>query len=302
MLDVAVKLYLRNFPVLVRATAVVLVPVYVLQALIQLSLPTLPAAQGSPFSATPAAPPGSGVVWTFLAALLVQVLVVGVAGVLAIAAAFKALSDAYLDHPPTWRGSLRFALARIGSLLWIGVEAMVVVSIGVVLFVLPGIWLGVAFSVAVPVLLLEGTRGRRALGRSKGLVSGRWWPTLVTLAAAVLLQVVVGAMVAGIVGGVAGGLSGGSGVAAVLARLVTTTLVGVAVTPFRAAVVTVIYFDLRVRKEGFDLQLLAEGIGHSLPGSSGSRPNGPDPWGAGPGRGPGHPDRWEPPPDNPSWP
>ena len=32
-------------------------------------------------------------------------------------------------------------------------------------------------------------------------------------------------------------------------------------TPFMAAVLVLIYFDLRVRKEGFDLQLLSQGVG-----------------------------------------
>jgi hypothetical protein len=36
-------------------------------------------------------------------------------------------------------------------------------------------------------------------------------------------------------------------------------------TPFQAALLTVVYFDLRVRKEGFDLELLAQGIGGSVP-------------------------------------
>ena len=36
-------------------------------------------------------------------------------------------------------------------------------------------------------------------------------------------------------------------------------------TPFQAALLTVVYFDLRVRKEAFDLELLAQGIGGSVP-------------------------------------
>jgi hypothetical protein len=36
-------------------------------------------------------------------------------------------------------------------------------------------------------------------------------------------------------------------------------------TPFMAAVLVLIYFDLRVRKEGFDLEVLAQGVGGSVP-------------------------------------
>jgi hypothetical protein len=36
---------------------------------------------------------------------------------------------------------------------------------------------------------------------------------------------------------------------------------GILTTPFIAAILAVIYFDLRVRKEGLDLELLAQGVG-----------------------------------------
>jgi hypothetical protein len=44
-----------------------------------------------------------------------------------------------------------------------------------------------------------------------------------------------------------------SGVAGVVGLLITT--------PFQSALLAVVYFDLRVRQEGFDLELLARGIG-----------------------------------------
>src|SRR5215211_2579183 len=49
-------------------------------------------------------------------------------------------------------------------------------------------------------------------------------------------------------------------VAAVLYTIVNT-LSSLITLPLFAAVLTVLYFDLRVRKEGFDLQLLARGVG-----------------------------------------
>jgi hypothetical protein len=40
-----------------------------------------------------------------------------------------------------------------------------------------------------------------------------------------------------------------------------TIIVLAVLYPLTAAIVTVIYYDLRVRNEGFDLQLLARGVG-----------------------------------------
>jgi hypothetical protein len=92
-------------------------------------------------------------------------------------------------------------------------------------------------------------------------VKGRWWGTFGVV---VLGTILVGIVEAALVGLTAvfttidtadptlGSFVVGTG-ATVLASLIAT--------PFAAAFVTVLYFDLRVRKEAFDLQLLANQIG-----------------------------------------
>ena len=92
-----------------------------------------------------------------------------------------------------------------------------------------------------------------------------------------------------------------------LVGAITTTLgniVGyVFTTPFQAAVIALVYFDLRVRKEGLDLELLAEDVGVP-PEEVGSEPTplAPPfpPWpppapGAGAGQAPAAPPGWSPP-------
>jgi hypothetical protein len=115
------------------------------------------------------------------------------------------------------------------------------------------IWLAVAFSVAIPVLMMEDRRGTSALGRSFRLVRGRWWATFAAFLVAYLILAVVsvivaallvGALFTGVENQVVGAIVYGAG--NVLAMVITTPLI--------AAVATVIYFDLRVRKEGLDLR------------------------------------------------
>jgi len=53
----------------------------------------------------------------------------------------------------------------------------------------------------------------------------------------------------------------GNEVARALADAIGQTLSSALTTPLSAAVLTVLYFDLRVRKEGFDLELLARRLG-----------------------------------------
>jgi hypothetical protein len=49
------------------------------------------------------------------------------------------------------------------------------------------------------------------------------------------------------------------------------------VTPFQAALVALVYFDLRVRKEGLDLELVAERLGAQAPGGPPAAAHEPQP-------------------------
>ncbi len=136
----------------------------------------------------------------------------------------------------------------------------VLLAFAFVALVLPGIWLYAAWSVSVPALLIEGCRGWSALSRSSRLVRGRWWPAAgVLLVAAVMTSIVSGA-IEGLL--VAISLSSNAGV--VLTVLVVSLAAGLSAVltrPFLAAVTTVLYYDLRVRHEGYDVALLAEQLG-----------------------------------------
>jgi hypothetical protein len=183
-----------------------------------------------------------------------------VSSALAQAACLKSVSDTYLGTETDWVASLRFGFRRLGSLLWLTLIHGVIVLLGFAACIAPGVWLYVAWSVAVPVLLIEGTRGFGALRRSFNLVRRRWWPTAGILLLANILATAVAA---------------GIGLLALpllfagrdnefvydLANGVFGAVASVLTIPFTAAVVAVIYFDLRVRKEGFDLQLMAQRIG-----------------------------------------
>jgi hypothetical protein len=138
--------------------------------------------------------------------------------------------------------------------------------LGFVFVIVPGIYLAIAFTVAVPALLSEDLRGSRALARSRRLIKGRWWPTLGLVVLGGLLTGVVNSALVALAVGVA---AEGANANTVLGFTVSTTATIIAkaiTTPFTAAYVTVLYFDLRVRREAFDLQLLALQVGVDPPG------------------------------------
>jgi hypothetical protein len=268
ILDVAIKIYLRNAWTLFRVVLFVVAPVEIVSALIQASA----ASNGSGIDTTgDTTTVSSHDLALYLSAFGAVTLLGVVANTIATGACFKAVADAYLAEQPTWRSSLRFAFARIHSILWITLLGGIATVVGLVFCIIPGIYLWIAFAVAVPVLLTEGVKGTRALGRSRGLVSDRWWGTFgVVLLGTILAGIVSGAI--GALAGFAGGSADANSVAGFLVNSVSGTLGSMISTPFTAAFVTVLYFDLRVRKEGFDLQLLAERIGLTAPPEGGYRP------------------------------
>jgi hypothetical protein len=292
ILDVSVKIAWRNAGTLVRIVLFVVAPAQALSALVQVS--------ASPDTYDPAGGFGSfedsstttdTEAWTLIAGFGIAGLIGFVAGQLATGACFKAVAQAYLGEQPNWRESLGFALRRFHSILWIVILGGLVILVGLVLCFLPGVWLWVSFAVALPVLMTEGLRGRKAIGRSFRLVRHRWWKTAILLVLAFLLVSIVAGVISFAVAAVAVVRPDNPFVLFLIGAL-SSTAGALVTTPFSAAYHTVLYFDLRVRKEAFDLQLLAQSLGVEPPEGWGPVHE-PEPPGFEPGD---EPPYWPPPP------
>ena len=71
--------------------------------------------------------------------------------------------------------------------VWVGVLAFVPIAIGWLLFLVPGIILGVMFTFVWFVYLFEGQKGLQALRASRQLVRGFWWTVFARLLVLILL-------------------------------------------------------------------------------------------------------------------
>ena len=289
ILDAGIKIYRKNARTLMALTAAVVLPFEILSALVTLSTVHASSEVSSGFGrlgvtgTTDRAASLGGNVLVSLIGILV--------GLFTTAVCVKAVSDAYLDRPVEAAASARFALRRVGSLLWLEIMLTVLLALAFIALVIPGIWLYAAWAVATPALLIEGVRGSRALGRSYELVHGRWWPTAgVLLVANLIVAVVGGAISATLVGIVLSGATR-SVVSTVFLSSLAAAVSSILTRPFQAAVTTVLYYDLRVRKDGYDVELLAEQLGIAPPALGASA--------AGPGA---HPPTYPPPPGTPALP
>ena len=186
----------------------------------------------------------------------------GIAAVVAVAAA-----DRVGAEPIGFWESVRVASRRTGSLLWIGFLVVVFFIIGafglafasavfppLLLFAaIPlAVYMLVLWSVAIPALMIEDERGVAALDRSRKLVNGRWWATfgslLIALVVLVAVQLGFGALVVGVFE------LDNAPLIIVLSLLIDVALMTFLV-PFYGTIQTTIYYDLRVRKEGLDVQM-----------------------------------------------
>ena len=283
ILDAAIKIFRQRFSHMVKAVAVVVAPVAVISALVQLSL--APSSDEDIFApidqTTGQTTVDESEVWGFVAGALIAGILTYVAAQLATAACLKLVAGAYLDEAPDWRTSLASATGRLGSLVWLSMALGLALLLGFLACIAPGVYLYIAFTVAVPVLMLEDLRGFKALRRSRELVRGRWWSALGVVVVSTILAFIAQMVLTGILLAVV--RSGDNELVNAVAGAVAGTAGSVLTTPFAAAAIMVLYFDLRVRKEGFDLELLAGRVGVEPPARSFAADDEWPRWGSPPG-------------------
>jgi uncharacterized membrane protein len=177
----------------------------------------------------------------------------------ATAATVFIVSESYLGRPL----SAAEALSRAAPLLWrvIGCSILtgLLVMVGLILFIIPGFIVISGVILAYPVLVLEpGTTASGALSRSWALTRGSRWRIfgmLVTLFLLLYIPVIALTTLAALVLPAA---APGAGITSGLAAVVLAGVLQLFLYPLFYCVLTVSYYDLRVRKEGFDLEVLAQ--------------------------------------------
>jgi hypothetical protein len=141
--------------------------------------------------------------------------------------------------------SYRFGFARLGPILVVSILVGLATLLGLIVFIIPGIYIGVRLAASTQALVIEGRRGTQAMRRSWDLVGGHWWHAAFTVLLAGLLTEVVNAIITAPFGAGAWFIQG---IAAAIATTVTL--------PYGALVGVLLYLDLRARKERLDLGAL----------------------------------------------
>jgi|SRR5579872_1061446 len=203
---------------------------------------------------------GAGDVGTGILLSLAILIVSVVAYLYSQGGAMLAISELYLGRTTTIGESLRKVSGDFWYLLGVTILSGLAILGALILLIVPGIYVACRLLVCVPAALIEKRSPREALSRSFGLTknsAGRAFVILVlsvvlTYAAQLLLAVPAGIALAAQVGG--------SGMARYWLALtqIGSSIASILVAPILLIATAVFYFDLRVRKEGFDLQFMMD--------------------------------------------
>jgi hypothetical protein len=288
LLDETIRLYRHNFLTFVGIVALLQVPMSILSTVLtayssQFYMTALEASMGAPDMA-----PSDAFLTSYLLFAGVSVLL-GVFNFLVVynlmtAALARAISNRYLGEPVSIGGAYRSILGRFWALLG---AVLLLVLINAALIALPMllsvavecvgaivllvalpilVWIDIRLAFITQAVVLDGKPARGALIRSWDLVKGYGWRTLgfVLLLALFSLLIVSGPSYVATFGMQALGvpLPLQTVASGVLSAVLTTLY-----TPIRLAGMTLLYYDLRIRKEGLDLELQAEALeeGADLP-------------------------------------
>jgi hypothetical protein len=161
----------------------------------------------------------------------------------AVGAITRAVAAEVAGEDPSVEQSYRFGFHRLGSVLLVSILVGLATIAGFILFVLPGIYIGVRLAVSVEALLVEGRRGTQAMGRSWELVGGHWWHAFGALVVAGLLTGVVNAVITTPFNNTSWFVQA---IAAAIATVITL--------PYGVLVGVLLYLDLRARKETLTLE------------------------------------------------
>lgn len=177
-----------------------------------------------------------------------------VASLFAIAAITLIISDLCLGHSASIIRVYKRVGALVLKLLGTNLLQMLAIMIGFVLLIIPGFIAVVWFMFSSTIVVLEGISGVDALKRSRDLGATKHWRNIGVL---LILMVVVGAF-GGIVGGIMGAIAprevGGMGFQMVI------TVLQLLAMPISLIAIVLLYYDLRVRKEAYNLEALAEDL------------------------------------------
>jgi hypothetical protein len=243
LLDRAFRLYTGNFSLMLGIAAAAYVPFYLIMLVIESSI-----GGNLPYRDVG--------ISTLLFQIVFLVLWASIAFPIASGATTYAISERYIGNDVTIGEALRRGLSHFWPLSIAQVTATIRVLFGFMLLIIPGILWMLSYSLIVPVIAIEGQRALPSLRRSHELIKDYRGKAFCILLVINLLQLVLAGGV-GLITGLLFGSDSGSG--EVLSSAFNN-LLSIFLAPLGIVAAILLYYDMRIRKEGFDLEMLSRAL------------------------------------------
>lgn len=186
---------------------------------------------------------------------------------LCTALTIELISKRYLKQHQSIGTYVRNVLPFILPIIGLSILEMLVIGLGFLAFLIPGIYLFLGLSVAVQILIVERKRVMESIRRSFVLTRGRKFEIFgyVLIVLVVLKRILIDELlVPKVFYPLIRNMEAAFNTKLILANGVFY-LVQVLFNPISACLFILIYFNLRIEKEGFDLEHLVDQFGTSSP-------------------------------------
>jgi hypothetical protein len=269
ILDRTFTLYRRNFLLFLGISAIPHVLVLILNLVrvsltfSSLSLPTFRPAHATP----PAMPSLTGLAGVMIIAMLVLIFSL-IAYLLSQGATVVAVSEIYLGRSITIAESFRRVSGELLNLFGVVVLNGLATLAGFVCLVIPGIYIMCRLVVCVPAALVENIGARDSLERSFDLTrdsAGRAFVILLLYFAVAFAAAALFTWPFTIIMVLVAQKNPSQMIFWLQVTQVGTFIGNVLVTPILTIASAILYYDLRVRKEAFDIQLMMNPTGSTAP-------------------------------------
>jgi Uncharacterised protein family (UPF0259) len=154
--------------------------------------------------------------------------------------------------------ALQLGLSRLARVFGGSILFGFAVAIGLLLFIVPGIYLMGIFQLVFVAIVLENARVGEAFGISRRLIKGHWWRAVTIVSVAIVILLVL-SFLGTLVTALAAVLRPSVGTV-LIANQIVGLIVNVIIVGWMPSVLLAMYYDLKLRHEGGDLSARVDAL------------------------------------------
>jgi len=182
---------------------------------------------------------------------IVSVLVSAFTYTVGTAAIIKYGAAVYLGEPADLDATVRSVIPKVGRILWAGFLKALLYFLGFLFFFVGWFYVLARYFAVTSAIILEDTRTGPAFARSSALSSGRKRHILNAILLVGIIYILLSACIAAI----------GVVLKSAVITLVLATAFQVVAYPIFGLTTMLLYYDCRIRSEGFDIEQMAAALG-----------------------------------------